>query len=85
MKSIPSFLAIVFLLAGLMPAKPVSAFEIVIDEGVENALPIAVVPFAWNQAANTPPEDVAQIIRQDLTRSGRFNAIPPKDMVSQPF
>lgn len=84
MKSIPSFLAIVFLLAGLMPSKPVSAFEIVIDEGVENALPIAVVPFAWNQTANTPPEDVAQVIRQDLTRSGRFNAIPPKDMVSQP-
>ncbi len=84
MKSIQSLAAIVLLLSGMALAKTASAFEIVIDEGVENALPIAVVPFAWNQSASTPPEDVAQVIRQDLARSGRFNAIPPEDMVSQP-
>lgn len=60
------------------------ALEIIIDQGVENALPIAVVPFGWGQSATAPPQDVANIIRQDLARSGRFNAIPPEDMPSKP-
>lgn len=84
MKPIKVILPVILLTLGAMLAKPAAAFEIVIDQGVENALPIAVVPFAWNQSAATPPEDVAQVIRQDLARSGRFNAISPNEMPSQP-
>ena len=74
----------IMLLLGAVLARPAAAFEIVIDQGAENALPIAVVPFAWSQSASTPPEDVAQVIRQDLARSGRFNAIQPNEMPSRP-
>ena len=56
--------------------------EIRITQGVESALPIAVVPFQW---AGAPlPEDIAQIISNDLTRSGRFKSMPRADLPSQP-
>lgn len=42
-----------------------------ITEGVDGALPIAILPFDW-QGAGTAPEDVAAIISADLQRSGRF-------------
>lgn len=84
MKFIHYTLISVLLMLGLVLPKTSQAFEIVIDKGIENALPIAVVPFDWNQAANVPPEDVAQVVRQDLLRSGRFNAIPPEEMPSKP-
>jgi TolB protein len=54
-----------------------------ITEGVEGALPIAVVPFGW-QGAQPPAEDVASIINADLHRSGRFKTLPPVDMLARP-
>ncbi|MCS3904190.1 TolB protein [Methylohalomonas lacus] len=84
MKPIRSALTITVIFLGLMLSKTASAFEIVIDEGVENALPIAIVPFGWNQSAAMPPTDVAEVIRQDLARSGHFNALPPADMPAKP-
>lgn len=84
MKLIPYPLITILLILGLAVPTTSPAFEIVIDKGIENALPIAIVPFEWGQSATTPPEDVAEVVRQDLTRSGRFNAIPPNDMPSKP-
>ncbi|MEW8292025.1 MAG: Tol-Pal system protein TolB, partial [Candidatus Thiodiazotropha endolucinida] len=46
-----------------------------ITEGVEGALPIAVVPFSW-QGKGAPPEDIAAVINADLQRSGRFKTLP---------
>lgn len=57
--------------------------EIVIDEGIENALPIAVVPFAWGQDA-LEPVDVALVIANDLSRSGRFAPMAERDMPQRP-
>lgn len=54
-----------------------------ITEGVEGALPIAVVPFGW-QGPGSPPVDVAGVINADLQRSGRFKTIPQVDMLSRP-
>lgn len=59
------------------------ALTIEITEGVEGALPIAVVPFSF-AGAGVPPQDVAAIIRSDLHRSGRFAPIPEKDMLARP-
>jgi TolB protein len=53
-----------------------------ITEGVEGALPIAVVPFGVQGA--TPSEDVAEIIDADLHRSGRFKTLPRVDMLAHP-
>lgn len=61
-----------------------NAIEIVIDKGVENPIPVAIVPFGWSQSATMPPIDMASIITNDLVRSGRFKAMKEQDMPQQP-
>ena len=53
-----------------------------ITQGVEGALPIAIVPFEW--AGPPLPQDIAQVVANDLTRSGRFNAMPRGDLPARP-
>lgn len=64
--------------------KYVYAIEIIIDKGVEKPIPVAIVPFGWSQAAALPPVDIAQVISNDLIRSGRFSAMEEKDMPQRP-
>jgi TolB protein len=54
-----------------------------ITQGAETGMPIAVVPFGW-AGPGKPPQDIAQIIAADLTRSGRFLVLPQGDYVSAP-
>ncbi|MEJ1471212.1 MAG: Tol-Pal system protein TolB, partial [Candidatus Sedimenticola sp. (ex Thyasira tokunagai)] len=61
-----------------------AALNIEITRGAEGALPIAVVPFGWTGPGVPPAEDIAGIVRNDLARSGRFSAMPVKDMLAQP-
>ncbi|MBT7951911.1 MAG: Tol-Pal system beta propeller repeat protein TolB [Gammaproteobacteria bacterium] len=58
--------------------------EIVIDKGVENSLPIVILPFGWSQAQNLPPIDMTAIIANDLARSGRFAPMSEADMPQKP-
>ncbi len=60
-----------------------AALTIEITQGVEGALPIAVVPFGW-EGAGAPPEDVAAVISADLHRCGRLSPLPVEDMLSRP-
>lgn len=53
-----------------------------ITQGVEGALPIAVVPFEW--AGPPLPQDIAQVVSNDLTRSGRFRTMPREDLPARP-
>ena len=46
-------------------------FNVVITEGSEAATPIAVVPFGW-QGSGPPAFDVAGVVGNDLSSSGRF-------------
>ena len=57
--------------------------EIVIDSGIEQALPIAIVPFSWSQSS-IPPIDLAGLIGSDLARSGRFDVMDQQDLPQQP-
>ena len=52
-----------------------------ITEGRTDAVPISVVPFA---GAGDAPENVSDIVRADLHRSGQFKTLSPKDMLSRP-
>jgi TolB protein len=52
-----------------------------ITQGVEAGMPIAIVPFGGQGGA---PEDLGQIISNNLARSGRFEPIDPKDFLSRP-
>ncbi len=65
-------------------ALPAQALEIEITQGVEGALPIAVVPFPYTGKGNPPAQDVAAVITADLGRSGRFRTLPLKDMLARP-
>ncbi|ASP39461.1 Tol-Pal system beta propeller repeat protein TolB [Bacterioplanes sanyensis] len=59
--------------------------ELVIEvtQGKQSAIPIAVVPFAWE--GSTPlREDVSAIITSDLQHSGYFRTLPAVGMISQP-
>jgi TolB protein len=58
-------------------------FVVEITNGQDDAIPIAIVPF------NSPEEaaasfDVAQVVSDDLARSGRFKTMARKDMIEQP-
>lgn len=66
---------------GLWTVTAQAVLTIEISQGVEGALPIAVVPFGTQAAM---PEDVSAIIAADLQRSGRFSPIAERDMLSRP-
>jgi TolB protein len=77
-------LAVVALI-GLAIFCPRTWAELVVEvtHGQEDAIPIAIVPF------NSPEEaaasfDVAQLVSDDLTRSGRFKTMARNDMIDQP-
>lgn len=59
-----------------------AALTIEITEGIEGAVPVAVVPFGIG--AEDLPVDVSAVIAADLRRSGRFAPLPPEDLISQP-
>lgn len=52
-----------------------------ITRGSDQALPIGVVPFAGSDGL---PEDVAQIVQDDLERSGYFAPLERSAMFEQP-
>ncbi|MFV2031505.1 MAG: Tol-Pal system beta propeller repeat protein TolB [Gammaproteobacteria bacterium] len=67
-----------------IPGVALAALTIEITEGVEGALPIAVVPFDISKLNARPPADVAEIVANDLNRSGIFKAMDRKALVGQP-
>lgn len=72
-----------FLLWAIQAAAAPLTIEI--TEGAEGALPIAVVPFGWQGPGGSDiGTTLAEIVRSDLQRSGRFNTLPVKDMLARP-
>jgi TolB protein len=63
---------------------PAQALTIEITEGVEGALPIAVVPFGWQGPGVPPTPALSDIVDADLQRSGRFKTLPTGDMLARP-
>ncbi len=61
------------------------ALDIIIDKGVENPIPVAIVPFGWSQASSIAPIDLASIISDDLERSARFAPMDQKDLPQRPY
>jgi len=68
-----------------LPAVSGAALTIEITQGVEGAIPIAVVPFGPPGAESSVPEDVAGIIAADLARSGRIAPAARQDLISRPY
>jgi TolB protein len=73
------------LLVAALPLRLAQAeLEIQITQGVEQAVPIAVVPFAPVGEGTVVPLDVAAIVAADLQRSGRFAPLDRRDMLARP-
>jgi TolB protein len=72
-------------LIGFVMFCPRSWAELVVEvtHGQDDAIPIAIVPFSSAQEA-AATFDVAQLVSDDLARSGRFKSMPRKDMIEQP-
>ncbi|MCB1608096.1 MAG: Tol-Pal system protein TolB, partial [Xanthomonadales bacterium] len=79
-----SFLSLFFLLLLGSTAGAQNALDIQIIDGRESALPITVVPFAWESAGFPDSTDLAEVISNDLTRSGQFRALPRNDIFERP-
>jgi len=61
-----------------------AALTIEITQGMEGALPIAIVPFGWEGPLPEAPLDVAGVITADLYRSGRFSPLSEEDFLARP-
>ncbi|MDX1754851.1 MAG: Tol-Pal system beta propeller repeat protein TolB [Marinobacter sp.] len=72
------------LLLVLLAAMPAQAELLIrITEGVESAIPVAVVPF--KESGSLPAGDkVSDIVRTDLNISGEFSTLAPEKMLSLP-
>lgn len=57
--------------------------DLVLTQGVSSALPIAIVPFA-GQDASPSTTDISQVVRADLQNSGQFKALPPQSLGQTP-
>ena len=73
----------VFLVSTLLADVALAELDIVITDGIKRR-PIAIVPFGWQGQSPDVPLDVAQVISDDLSRSGRFAPIPVGDMLQKP-
>jgi len=60
------------------------ALRIEITQGVSSAQPIVIVPFSSVQVVGGLPVDIAQVVSDDLARSGRFKPLPRMDMLNKP-
>jgi TolB protein len=68
------------LLIGFYMPITYAALTIEITEGVESAVPIAVVPFA----SETAPVNIAAIVNADLERSGYFKMMAEQSLPARP-
>lgn len=57
--------------------------EIVVTRGYDARTKVSVVPFFWD-GSEALPEQVDSIIRANLSRTGRFDLLPAREMLSQP-
>ena len=62
-----------------------AALTIEITEGTEGALPIAVVPFDTSKVASKLSIDIAQIVTNDLNRSGILKVLARKSLPAMPY
>ncbi len=73
----------VLLVVLLAPLAARAQLTVQITQGVADPIAIAIVPFGWS-AAGAAPWDVADTVRSDLERSGRFAPLARSQMLEFP-
>ncbi|MCK5639414.1 MAG: Tol-Pal system beta propeller repeat protein TolB [Gammaproteobacteria bacterium] len=72
-----------FLICLVVSGSAQAKLTIQITQGMEGALPIAIVPFGWSEPGDVP-EDIAGIVGADLARDGHFAPTPVEQLVDTP-
>ena len=74
------------LLSLLLPwsAAQAQGLDIGLVSGNEGSLPITVVPMPYQGSAGAPDTDVAEVIRNDLNRSGQFKSLAVERITERP-
>jgi TolB protein len=86
MTSFATRLALALIVGFAVVAGAPARAQLIVDitSGVTDPIPIAVVPFEPAAGSPTPAVDVADVLRQDLERSGRFRVLPTSRLPSRP-
>ena len=83
MKTRRTLMAVALCLLGLVSFAAHGELSIQITKGVDNPIPIAIVPFSW-EGSGVLSEDVTQIVLNDLEQVGEFRALSRSNMLSMP-
>lgn len=67
----------------ILPLIAQAELNIQITQGIDNPIPIAIVPFSW-QGEGVLSEDISQIVMNDLEQVGEFRALSRSNMLSMP-
>jgi TolB protein len=74
----------IFLLASLVNvSQAAEEFDFIVSGGIDNARPVAILPFSWQGLEPQASQDVATVIASDLRRSGRFNPMARYELVQE--
>ncbi len=71
------------LVCALLPTLVMADLDIVVTKGYDTQTKIAIVPFFWS-GKSTLPEKIENVITNNLSNTGRFDALAPGKMLSQP-
>ena len=85
MRKLYSSFVLLLFAAAMVWVNPALAQSLNVDivGGLKTATPIAVVPFAQNGGAPLPT-DIADVIRNDFNRSGKFRSLAKSEIVELP-
>ena len=85
-RGLQSLIALFVLLFCTAPLLPAWAQGLTLDvvNGIPSAIPITVVPFGFESAAQPPSTDVAAVIQDDMVRCGKFRTLTGADIVEHP-
>ncbi len=67
----------------LLSVSATAELSIQITQGVDNPIPIAIVPFSW-EGSGVLSEDVDDIVRADLEQVGEFRSLSLSNMIATP-
>ena len=67
----------------LLSVSATAELNIQITQGVDNPIPIAIVPFSW-EGSGFLSEDIDGIVRNDLEQVGEFRALSLSNMIATP-
>ncbi|MCB1827257.1 MAG: Tol-Pal system beta propeller repeat protein TolB [Coxiellaceae bacterium] len=78
------FSVLLILIITLVCVPAYAALNLELTQGINAALPIAIIPFANEQANADGDQSITQIVTHDLQNSGQFRVEAPGMMTEQP-